>query len=227
MMERISLKVEDGSEMSCVVSRPSLKGPHPGLIVFQEAFGVNRHIQKLTKRFADNGFVAIAPEIYHRTAPVGFTVDYGQFESVVPHYSAVTLETVRQDAEACMNWLMKEEGAPTVSAVGYCLGGRVAYMANAFLPLNRGVSYYGGRIQNHLDLVPLQKAPLLFFWGGKDKHIPPGQIAEITGALREAQRDFTSVEISEADHGFFCEDRAAFHPKAARESWALLLEFLK
>lgn len=68
---------------------------------------------------------------------------------------------------------------------------------------------------------------MLFFWGELDKHIPPEQRAEVIGALKANRKTYVNVEFSDADHGFFCDERKAYQPRAARQSWALMLEFLK
>jgi carboxymethylenebutenolidase len=93
--ENIELKV-DGA-MGAYVARPAGGGPHPGLIVFQEAFGVNGHIRNVTERFAKQGYVAIAPELFHRTAAPGWEGDYKNFPSVMPHMQAVTNERAEAD----------------------------------------------------------------------------------------------------------------------------------
>ena len=79
------------------MARPASGGPHPGLMVFQEAFGVNGHIRNVTERFAAQGYVAVAPELFHRTAPPGFEGNYNDFCSVMPHYQAVTNEAAEAD----------------------------------------------------------------------------------------------------------------------------------
>jgi carboxymethylenebutenolidase len=68
---------------------------------------------------------------------------------------------------------------------------------------------------------------MLLIWGGLDKHIGPEQRAAIAEALRRSGKGYVNAEFSDADHGFFCDERAAYQPRAARQSWALLLEFLR
>ena len=75
----VTLQVSDGTQMNAYVARPSEGDTHPGLLVFQEAYGVNEHIRDVTRRFAAQGFVAIAPELFHRTAPAGFEGSYSDF----------------------------------------------------------------------------------------------------------------------------------------------------
>src|SRR6202451_633732 len=103
--EIVELAVADGTRMSAYVARPQQGGPHPGLLVVQEAFGVNHHIRNVSDRFAAEGYVAIAPELFHRTAPPGFEVSYTDFPSVMPHMKAVTTETAELDLRSAYEWL--------------------------------------------------------------------------------------------------------------------------
>src|SRR3954447_26203446 len=146
--DKVTLKVSDGSKMDCYVARVLDGEPRPGLIVLQEAFGVNEHIRDVTERFGRQGFVAIAPELYHRTAP-GFEGDYNNFETVRPHATAMKRETVDADLRATYDWLQAQDFVKKneISCVGYCMGGRVAFGANAILPLHAAVSYYGSNVQ--------------------------------------------------------------------------------
>ncbi len=226
----VVLKVADGTEMAAFIAQPSGKGPFPGLILFQEAFGVNHHIRALAGRFAAEGFLVIAPELFHRTAPAGFTCDYTDFPSVRPHMSAVNAPTLEQDTRAAWAWLRSQPQlrAGAVACIGYCLGGRATFLANSLLPFKAAVSYYGGGIApDLLDRAPTQHAPILLFWGGLDTHITPDKVAMVTAALRAAGKPHVNVEISYADHGFFCDERASYHPRAAHEAWALTLAFLR
>src|SRR5580693_9448871 len=102
--EKLELAVADGTMMSAYVAYPAQGGPSPGLIVFQEAFGVNRHIRNVSDRFAAEGYVVIAPELFHRTAP-GFEGSYTDFPAVMPHVKAVTTETAEADIRSAYDWL--------------------------------------------------------------------------------------------------------------------------
>jgi carboxymethylenebutenolidase len=226
--EKITLSVADGTEMDAYMSRPDTSGSLPGIIVLQEAFGVNRHIRNVADRFAEHGYIAIAPELFHRTAH-GFEGDYNNFNSVTPHMRAMTLEGNEADLRASFEWLRKHKTIQdgNISSVGYCMGGRVSFLANATLPLRGATSYYGGGIAGLLDKAASLHGPMLFFWGEFDQHIPPEQRSAITSALKAAGKQYVNVEFSHAGHGFNCDERSAFEPRASREAWALLLEFLK
>ena len=83
----VQLSVNDGTTMRAWVARPKEEGTYPGLLVFQEAFGVNAHIRDVAGRFAREGFVAVAPELFHRTGS-GVEVRYDDFPSAAPHMRA-------------------------------------------------------------------------------------------------------------------------------------------
>ncbi len=217
-----------GCDMGAFVARPET-GRAPGLIVFQEAFGVNDHIKDVTRRFAQQGYLAIAPELFHRTAPMGFTGDYADFPSIAPHFQAITPEAIAEDVHAAYDWLLKDAQCDTehIGSIGFCMGGRVSFIANAELPLKAAVSFYGGGIaQGLLHRVPDQHGPMLFFWGGLDQHITPEHRSAVTTAMTEAGKPFINVEVSDANHAFFCDARPAYNANAARHAWALTLSFL-
>ncbi len=229
----VQLSVNDGTTMRAWVARPKEEGAHPGLLVFQEAFGVNAHIRDITGRFAREGFVAVAPELFHRTGP-GVEVRYDDFPSAMPHMKALNDASLAADHRAAFDWLRGSIGAELpIFAIGYCMGGRAAFLAALTLRLAGAVSYYGGGIAPNASNPGLLgraigiQAPLLFFWGGRDKHIPPEQVRGVTDALRAAGKNFVNVEISNADHGFFCDARPSYSPAAALLAWPLTLAFLR
>jgi carboxymethylenebutenolidase len=231
----VELAVADGSKMQAYVARPAGGKSHPGLLVFQEAFGVNAHIRDVTERFARAGYVAIAPELFHRSAPAGFEGAYDNFPGVMPHMQAITEAGLGADAGAALAWLQSKDGAPgePVASVGYCMGGRVSFLANSRLPLKAAVSYYGGGIApgprgpGLLDRAAALHAPMLLFWGLLDQHIGVEAPRIVADALRQAGKVFANVEFSDADHGFFCDARPSYNAGASSQAWALTLEFLR
>jgi carboxymethylenebutenolidase len=228
--EKTELPVTDGTRMAAYVARPRESGRYPGLLCFQEAFGVNQHIRDVSDRFAAQGYVVMAPELFHRTAPPGFEGSYTDFPSIVPHYQAVTTETAEADIRAAYDWLHSgSQVKPNeISSVGFCLGGRVSFLANSAVALHAAVSFYGGGIAPALlDRASKLQAPMLLIWGGLDKHITPEHRKSVTDALNARQKTYVNTEFSRADHGFFCNERASYEPHSARQAWALTLEFLR
>ena len=229
MKEKVKLAVADGTQMAAYVARPEQGGPHPGLLVFQEAFGVNHHIRSVSERFAAEGYVVIAPELFHRTAP-GFEGSYTDFPAVMPHLQAMTTETAEMDIGSAHEWLRSNAQVKPneISSVGFCMGGRFSFLANSVVPLRAAVSFYGGGIApGLLDRASKVQAPSLLIWGGLDKHITPEHRKAVTDALSAQQKIYVNVEFSQADHEFFCDERASYEPRSARQAWALTLEFLR
>jgi carboxymethylenebutenolidase len=226
--ENITLKVSDGTSINAYVASPAAGAKAPGLLVFQEAFGVNAHIRDVAGRFAKQGYVAIAPELFHRTAP-GFDGDYANFPSVMPHLQALTPDGIIADARAAFDWLQANPRVlPNATAcIGFCMGGRASYLANSALPLKAAVSFYGGGIVPALlPRAAEQHGPILFFWGSLDQHIPKEHVRAIVDAMQEAKKTFVNVEFSDANHAFFCDARAAYKETAAKQAWDLTLRFL-
>lgn len=229
----VELPVADGTTMRAYVARPQASPVRAGLLVFQEAFGVNVHIRDVTDRFAREGFLALAPELFHRTAP-GFEGAYNNFESVMPHIRALKDADLEADVRASYSWVLENQekaGAP-VACVGFCMGGRVSFLTNSILPVKAAVSFYGGGIAPNplgpglLGRAGNLHAPQLLFWGGLDKHLGPEQTQAVAEALRKAGKPFVNVDFSDADHGFFCDARPSYNPAAARQAWALTNAFL-
>jgi carboxymethylenebutenolidase len=230
----VALTVDDGTTMRAYVAHPTDGAPHPGLIVFQEAFGVNPHIRDVTERFGREGYIALAPELYHRTSQ-GFEGAYDNFEAVMPQMAAITNPGLESDIRAAFDWLRADASVldSSVACGGYCMGGRVSFLANATVPVKAAISYYGGGIApgprgpGLLDQVGNLHAPLLLFWGYQDKHIGIDQPRAVADALHTAGKSFVTVTFSDADHGFFCDARPSYNAQAATQSWALALRFLK
>jgi carboxymethylenebutenolidase len=225
----ISLKIADSGTMAAYTALPeTLTSSTPAIIVLHEAFGVNHHIRNIAERFAAEGYVAIAPELFHRTAPEKMEGSYENVPAMMPHYNALTNEGLSADLQAAYQWLTEQKvNTGAIFSVGYCLGGKVSFLANAILPLKAGISYYGGGV----DQLASQAANLhgrhLFFWGGKDQHIKNENINTIIQAVESAGKDYVNVKFSYADHGFNCDERASYNETAAKEAWALTLAFLK
>jgi carboxymethylenebutenolidase len=231
--EWITLQVADGTTMRAYGARPQEGRPRAGLLVFQEAFGVNAHIRDIAERFAREGYHALAPELFHRTAS-GFEGEYNNFAAVMPHVQALRDQDLEADVRSAYTRLRENLGVPEapLACIGFCMGGRVSFLTNSLLPVKASISFYGGGIApNPMSPGLLSRAgdlhaPQLLFWGGLDKHIGPEQTHAVTEALGKAGKPFVNVEFSDADHGFFCNARASYNPAASPQAWALTHAFL-
>jgi carboxymethylenebutenolidase len=232
--EWVNLQVSDGTTMRGYVAWPTGVRASACMIVFQEAFGVNAHIRDVTERFAGAGYIAIAPELYHRTAGPGFETGYTGFpQSVTPHFQSLKDDQLAADIQAAYDHVKKTGDGLPIAAVGYCVGGRITTLASMTVPLMCAIAYYGGGVASGGMFPALTprfseiKSPMLFFWGGQDAHIGPAAVREVEDAAKSNSKSATTVIFSYADHGFFCDARASYNKQAARQAWALTLEFLE
>src|SRR3989338_3287130 len=132
------LSVSDGSSMQSYTAIPAQgtgpadSGVSRGIIVIHEAFGVNHYIRSIADRFAKEGYLSIAPELFHRTAPPGFETPYTAMDR--SHMGALTDEGIAADLAAAYEWLVRQK-AEKIAAVGFCMGGRAAFLPQAATPL--------------------------------------------------------------------------------------------
>ncbi len=223
--EYVELSVADGSTMRAWLAHPPANQMRAGLMLFQEAFGVNSHIRSVADRLAREGYLAIAPEIYHRFAP-GFEGDYKDAATAMTYARLLAPEELEQDIRAT-HAVLQQQAVDKIVSVGYCMGGRVSFLANVTVPVKAAVSYYGGGLQNILDRAPQASAPMLFFWGEQDQHITGEIRQQVAQGMTQSPHPSVQVTFSDAGHGFFCDQRGSYNPGAAQLSWELMLAFFR
>lgn len=224
----VELCASDGTSVHAYIAQPKDLTPSRSIIVFQEAFGVNAYIREITERLAQEGFYAIAPDLYHRESP-DIEIPYTDFDQARPLMAALTIKGLEVDIRAAADWIQREaklELQP-MHTIGFCMGGRVSFLANTILPLTSAVCFYGGGIPDLLDRVDQLHGSTLFLWGGKDKRIDVEQREQVTRTLDQAEKSYTATTFSQADHGFFCNQRSSYHAKSATLAWPLTIGFLK
>jgi carboxymethylenebutenolidase len=223
--EYVELSVADGGTMRAWFSRPAKQEVRAGLMVFQEAFGVNAHIRSVADRFAKAGYAAIAPELYHRSSP-GFESGYDDAAPAIALARQLTTEGLEADVRATHAFL-RDQVSGNIACVGYCMGGRVSFLANIAVPIRAAISYYGGGLDGVVDRASDCSAPMLFFWGEKDQHITSEHRQKVAEGMHASKQPSVQVTFSDADHGFFCDQRASYNPAAAKLSWNLTLSFFE
>ena len=223
-----SIDVEDGTTMRAYVARPAGAGPHRAILVFQDALGVNVSLREVADDFARHGFVAVAPELFHRFAP-GFEDTVLDMGKLMPLIRKLTIDGMLADIRAAHRWVTAQPDvdAKRVAAMGFCMGGRATYLANSEVPLAAAVSYYGGGIAPALlDRAPKLSGAHMFIWAAKDRGITVEQHRAVIDAVRDAKKRFVDVEFSGVDHAFFQKTTDRYDPAAARQSWQMTLAFL-
>jgi carboxymethylenebutenolidase len=221
----IELATTDGA-MQCFVARPATPAKR-AMIVVQEAFGVNPYIERVTQRFAGEGYDAVAPHFFHRAG--GGTASYDDFASVIPLYEGLTDEGILVDLDATFAHL---EGLghqrDAIGMVGFCFGGRVTFLAAARRTFGAAVGFYGGgivtpRFEQFPALVGESdglKAAWLGLFGDQDGSIPVDDVEALRTALRDAPVATDIVRYGESEHGFFCDERPSYDPKASEDAWS-------
>jgi carboxymethylenebutenolidase len=219
-----SRSVEDA--MDLWIERPTRERA-PAVIVLQEVCGVNSHIREVARRVAGLGFVAVAPDLFHRSAK-HFEGCYDDMGPSIGHAQQMTPPRLVADLRAALAWLAADAQVDErrVAAWGFCMGGRVALRANIVLPLRGAVSFYGGTSDAIQADLTSSHGPLLLAWGGRDSHISSAHRRSLVGALSEAKKAYVDLEFGDAGHGFFCDERSSYHPASARQAWAITRAFL-
>jgi len=215
MGQTIQLQAADGHALGAYRADPG-GTPRAGLVVCQEIFGVNGHIQDVTDGFAAEGYLAVAPAIFDRVEP-GLELDYTA--EAVERGRAIRAEcgwdgVVRDIAAASA----VVQAAGKVGVVGYCWGGSMAWVAACRLDVAAAVGYYGGQIIQFNDETP--KCPTLLHFGETDTTIPPDDVEAIRGAHPDVP-----IHVYPAGHGFNCDRRASFHPESSALARIRTLEF--
>ncbi|WP_218081542.1 dienelactone hydrolase family protein [Anthocerotibacter panamensis] len=233
--QSVTLPVADQS-MGSYLAQPITPGSYPGVLVLMEIFGVNSHIRSVTERLAQQGYVALAIDYYHRTAP-GMELGYTQpdVEQGFAQAQKTTAADLIADLEAGIQYLQTQPQvrADRIGTIGFCFGGHVAYLAATLPQVRATVSYYGGGIAQYapgggpptLTKTPQIQGAVLCFFGNQDSSIPPAQNQAIEAALQEHHIDH-QVYRYEAGHGFFCDQRGSYDPQAAAASWEQAKTFL-
>ncbi|MFH7026887.1 MAG: dienelactone hydrolase family protein [Heteroscytonema crispum UTEX LB 1556] len=222
---------QNNPEITAYLAQPANSGSYPGVVVLQEIFGVNAHIREVTERIAREGYVAIAPALFDRIAPgfeTGYTpedVEIGR-EYAWGHSQASELLS---DIQAACDYLktLPQVTKNGFGCIGFCFGGHVAYLAATLPDITTTASFYGAGITTRtpgggaptITLTPEIKGTLYAFFGMEDASIPGEQVNEIEAELEKYNIPHRVFRYDGADHGFFCDHRASYNPKAAADAW--------
>jgi carboxymethylenebutenolidase len=230
----VKIPTADG-EIPAYRARPAGAGSHPTVLVVQEIFGVHEHIKDVCRRFAKQGYCAIAPELYARQGDVSKYTDYRDIVSNV--VSKVPDAQVMSDLDAAARWADKNGGdAKRVGVTGFCWGGRIVWLYAAHArDLKAGVAWYGRLVGSSNELQPVYpidvaaklEAPVLGLYGGKDDGIPMPDVEKMQAALAAARSPSKIVVFPDAPHGFHADYRPSFRPDAAKDAWQQCLAWFK
>jgi carboxymethylenebutenolidase len=220
----LQLNTPDG-KMEAFEARDKEGGSYPGIVVLMEAFGLNDHIKKVTDRIAQEGYVAVAPDLYHRESER--IVPYSDLQKAIGIMNRLQDPKVMDDVGAAIAHLKSQSDAKagSIGVTGFCMGGRFTYLSAAHhnTDVKAAVAFYGGGIPmghpSPLDRTGEISCPIYLFFGAQDPLIPMDQVGQINTRLTHEKKNFAMKVYPEATHGFFCDERPSYHESSAKDAW--------
>ncbi len=221
------------------LAMPQGQGPFPGVVVLQEIFGVNDHIRDVTRRFAQEGYIAIAPALYQRQAP-SFETGYTPEDiKIGKEYKQQTdLEELLSDIQVTINYLISQTRvkAEGIGCIGFCFGGHVAYLASTLPDIHATASFYGagmttwtpgGGEPTITKTKDIRGTTIYCFFGEEDASISLKEVKKIRTALEKNQVLHRIFVYEGAEHGFFCDQRASYNEEAATDAWQQVMRLFR
>ena len=216
-MSHLQLRAADGHVFSAYQVKPDGR-PRGAVVVIQEIFGVNSHIQRVAEQYAAAGYLAIAPPLFdrqHKGVELGY--DPAGVQQGMAYMTEADDAGVLADVNAAVDAVRH---AGNVGIVGYCWGGRVAYLACCRSSLKAGIAYYGGGIAQLLGQKP--RCPMMFHFGEQDSHIPLSDVEAIRKAIPQG-----TYHLYTAGHAFNCPERASYDAASAHLAFSRSIEFFR
>ena len=234
---RIRAETIQLGEIDVYIAYPTADGPHPSIVVLEEAFGRVEHIEDVCRRFANAGFVAGSPELYARTGAPGH-----DFKVVLPAMFGLPDSQIVADVEAVADHLLGlAETNDKVAITGYCMGGRATTLtAFSSTKFDAAISCWGGFINratfedDTTDSRPVPPAelsdnlacPMFLVGGAADENPAPAELQALHDKLAAAGKDVEIKLYEGAGHAFFADYRESYDEARAHELWADVHRFL-
>ncbi len=228
--ERIEIPV-DGGAMGGYLARPDDAERRPAVLVFMEIFGINSHIREVAERIAREGYVALAPDYFHRTGPgVELGYDDDGFAEGFALLNQLKADEMIADARAAISCLQGRDDVKgdRIGAIGFCIGGHMTYLTACETDVRAAASFYGGGVaapegpggaESTIGRTSRIGGKILCLWGDKDDFIPLEQVEAIRAALKEAGTRHDTVLYAGVEHGFFCDQRGSYDETSAADAW--------
>ncbi len=235
LAETVSLVGAAGDDIEAYFARPLGPGPYPSVVVIHHMPGFDRSTKEIVRTFAAYGYHALCPNLFHRYAPGAKANDAA---AAAREAGGVPDAQCVGDVDAAVRYLRALPASNgRVGAIGYCSGGRQAYLVACNLDIDAAVDCYGGRVVaapedltparpiSPIDRTPHLRCPLLGLFGAEDGNPSPDQVAEIEAALRANNKTYEFHTFDDAGHAFFSVDRPNYRVEASKEGWKLIWDF--
>lgn len=237
LAETIGVAGHDGDMIQAYYARPVAAAPLPGVVVFHHMPGWDEWSKEVARKLAYHGYAAMCPHLYSRHGP-------GRWDDVAAAARArggAPDAQVIGDAEGAAAFLRAQpDSNGRVGVIGFCSGGRQAYMAACKMPsLNAAVDCWGGRVvaraeeltpQQPVAVIDMTKdmhCPLLGIFGNDDANPDPAQVNRTEEELRKYGKDYEFHRYDGAGHGFFAVDRPSYRPEQAVDAWKQVFAFFE
>ena len=230
----------DGFAMRAHLARPKAPGTYPAVIVLHEAFGLVEHERDVARRFANAGFIALAPDIYSRVGALNNATDMTEVRAKM--FGLADAQLVR-DFEAAAAFVRAQPGASgKVGCVGFCVGGRWTLLfACTSTKVDAAIDCWGGFITRAtpdaastperpipvIELAEKLHCPLYIVCGEEDQNPSPADAADLGRRLEGAGKNFKLEVFKNAGHAFFADYRPSYRAAAAFELWPKMVAFFK
>ena len=233
LAETIVIRGDGGDEIEAYLARPMSQGPCGGVVVIHHMPGYDAPTMEITRRFAAEGYDALMPNLYHRDAPGASPDDAAAAARAQGGVPDARLVADVAGAAARLRGLSNANGK--VGVIGYCSGGRQAFLAAVSLPLDAAVDCYGAFVTGAppegmpLKVTPIKhltrdlSCPLLGLFGADDQYPSPDQVSELEEELKAQGKTYEFHSFEGAGHAFFSVNRPAYRPEAAVDGWQKIL----
>jgi carboxymethylenebutenolidase len=213
----------NGSTAPGYLAKPEGNGPFPGVVVIQEWWGLEEHIKDVARRFAAEGFVAIAPDLYHghvATEP----------DDARKHAMAMQLDVAMRDIQGAINHLksMPEVAPKKVGVVGFCMGGSLTLRAaTRSVDVGAAAPFYAGGLDGLYADIPNIQAPVFAAFGADDGGIPLEKVDKLRDLLKEHGKQAEVKVYEGAPHSFFNDTRDSYRPEASKDAFGKVLALFR
>lgn len=229
LAETIRIVGHGGDDIAAYLARPLGPGPYPAVVVIHHMPGWDEPTKEITRTFATHGYIAICPNLHYREGPEASPDDAA---AACRAAGGVPDERFLGDTAGALHYLRALPYASgKVGCIGYCSGGRQAFLAACSLPFDAAVDCYGAfvvgtpppgmplQVTPVIDKAPDLRCPLLGLFGAEDQFPSPEQVTEIDTVLAKLGKTYSFHTYEGAGHAFFAVDRPSYRPEAAVDGW--------